>query len=212
MLVKKGIRFQTLDDFNKEYTENMLPNFTRYSAFGTCQEVFRCMLTSVVSRRYTAVTKLMNILTAKELQRRSSASSDPSSRIIVTSLNPGSVNTDGVQSYASRASVGPWLSPLYTLVAKLFFADPVKAAYVYIFAACAKEVRAEKTKDGAAFKWEGAYLQPPGRMGKASKQASQEELAKELWETTERFLGSIGIVLPPVEQDDVLGLVEAEST
>lgn len=141
----------------------------------------------------------MNVLTSKELQRRLAASSTPSERIVVTSLNPGSVKTDGVINYASRESVGPWLSPLYTLIANLLFADPVKAAYVYVFAACAPEVRQERTKEGA-LKWEGAYLQPPGKMGKASEVANDEGLAKELWETTEKLLEGLGITLPPVEE------------
>ena len=143
----------------------------------------------------------MIVLTSKELQRRLTASSSPEERIIITSLNPGSVKTDGVFNYASRDSVGPWLSPLYTLIASALFADPVKAAYVYMFGACARQVREERTESGA-FKWEGAYLQPPGKMGKASEMGCDEELAKELWETTEKFLDGIGITLPPVEEDN----------
>lgn len=151
----------------------------------------------------------MNVLTAKELQRRLARSSPLSSRIVVTSLNPGSVQTEGVYAYASRASVGPFLSPLYTLIARLWFADPVWGAYVYMFGACAREVREERVggEGEESLRWEGAYLQPPGKMGKASEQGCDEGLARELWDTTERFLESIGIVLPPVELEESEELV-----
>lgn len=58
-------------------------------------------------------------------------------------------------------------------------------SYTTVFAAAAKEVVADKAK------WKGAYMQPIARFGKSSKMATSEELAKELWETTERILAQV---------------------
>jgi len=156
-MVAKGTRFASIDDFNREFSDARLPRFARYT-----------------------MTKLMEVLAAKELQRRLDAEGV---FIIVTTICPGSVNTDGVQNYAH--SVGPLLSPIYAAIANLFFTTPAKGAHGAVFAAAAPEVRANPRD------YRGAHIEPRTKLGRASEAAEDPELAKELWETTERILKDI---------------------
>ncbi|KAI0959136.1 hypothetical protein AcW1_004052 [Taiwanofungus camphoratus] len=131
--------------------------------------------------RYST-SKLMGVLYVKELQRKMEAEGVP---IIVMAVHPGIVNTEGVQNYAH--SVGPILSPLYTFIANAVFTPPTKGAYSTVFAAAASEVRTRPEK------YRGAYVVPPGKRGRESKQSQSQELAKELWDTTQKILQDIGV-------------------
>ncbi|PCH41725.1 NAD(P)-binding protein [Wolfiporia cocos MD-104 SS10] len=128
------------------------------------------------------LTKFMGMLYVKELQRRFDTEGVP---IVVLGVHPGVVNTEGVQAYAH--SVGPILSPIYTFIANTFFTSPSKGAYSTAFAAAAPIVRTQ------AEEYRGAYIVPPGKIGKASRRVEDRELAKELWDTTERTLADIGL-------------------
>lgn len=55
------------------------------------------------------------------------------------------------------------------------------------FAAASVEVKADREK------YEGAYLVPYGKIEKGSKEAEDPDLAKELYNTTERILSEIGL-------------------
>ncbi|KZT04392.1 NAD-P-binding protein [Laetiporus sulphureus 93-53] len=156
------VHFRNVEDFNVEYSDYSLPQYQRYS-----------------------LSKLMGILFVKELQRRLDAESSP---IIVMAVHPGVVNTEGVQKYAH--SVGPILSPIYSVIASTFFERPEVGGYAPAFAAVAPVVRAEPRT------YRGAYIVPPGMVGKPSRLAESPELAKELWETTEGILRDLGIDLP----------------
>ncbi len=93
-----------------------------------------------------------------------------------------------MQAYAS--SVGPLLAPLYKLIADLTFTTPTKGAYGPVFAAASPVPRA------APNAYRGAYLKLPGGLVKASPLAGREDLQRELWETTDRFLKGLGLVFP----------------
>jgi hypothetical protein len=68
---------------------------------------------------------------------------------------------------------------------KTFASSPDEGAWTSVFAAASPVVRAELGK------YKGAYLTPVGKVTKASKQAEDPELAKELWASTETFLRDI---------------------
>lgn len=133
------------------------------------------------SNRYN-LSKFMGMLHVKELQRRLDAEGVP---IIVMGVHPGIVNTDGVQAYAHSA--GPVLSPVYTFIANMFFTPPEKGAYSTTFAAVAPAVRTDPDT------YRGAYIVPPGKVAPAGKEVQTAELAKDLWETTERLMEDIGV-------------------
>ncbi|KAI8984862.1 NAD-P-binding protein [Trametes punicea] len=156
------VRFRDLDDLNRDFEDTSFPQLLRYS-----------------------YTKNMQLLFIRELQRRLDAEGIP---ILLIAVDPGEVNTEGVQAYAN--SVGPLLSPMYRLIANLTFATPTKGAYGPVFAAASPVPRAELEA------YRGAYLKPPGRLAKSSPVADREDLAKELWDTTDRFLESLGLELP----------------
>ena len=90
-----------------------------------------------------------------------------------------------MQAYAH--SVGPLLSPIYTLIANLTFAKPTKGAYSTVFAAASPLPR----KDSAKYK--GAFLKNPGTHSSANPVGEKEELRVELWETTEKVLKDLGL-------------------
>ncbi|KAH9947937.1 NAD-P-binding protein [Amylocystis lapponica] len=127
-------------------------------------------------------TKLMGVLYVKELQRRLDVEK---ASITVMAVHPGTANSEGVQSYAH--SVGPILSPLYRAIANLFFPPSWKAAYSTVFAAASPVIHAELDK------YRGSYIVPPGKLARPSKLAENPDLAKELWETTERVLEDLAI-------------------
>ncbi|EMD41123.1 hypothetical protein CERSUDRAFT_103441 [Gelatoporia subvermispora B] len=158
-LVPANTHFRSIDDFNHEFKGARLTRFSRYT-----------------------MTKLMEILYMKELQRRLDAEGVP---IIVLSVCPGSVNTDGVQNYAH--SFGPFVSRLYAGIANILFATPAKGAHSSVFAAAAPVVRANVRE------YRGGFIRPPAQLSKTSKMADDPGLAKELWETTEKILNDIGV-------------------
>ncbi|GBE79047.1 Uncharacterized oxidoreductase [Sparassis crispa] len=159
--VAKTVRFRNIDDFNVSLgaSDSMLARHLRY-----------------------CLSKLMGILHMKELQRRLDSEGVP---IIVLSVHPGIVNTEGVQAFAH--SVGPILSPIFSLIARACFSSPTEGGYSPSFAAAAPVVRAE------AEKYRGAHIVPPGKLGRASALAEDHELAKELWDTTEKILQDNGM-------------------
>ncbi|KAL1939678.1 hypothetical protein VTO73DRAFT_9711 [Trametes versicolor] len=156
------VRFRNLDDLNRDFEDTSFPQLLRYS-----------------------YTKIMQLLFVRELQRRLDDEGVP---ILLIAVDPGEVNTEGVQAYAS--SVGPLLAPLYKLIADLTFTTPAKGAYGPVFAAASPVPRA------APNAYRGAYLKPPGVLVKANPLADRVGLRQELWETTDGFLKGLGLVLP----------------
>ncbi|KAF9486202.1 NAD(P)-binding protein [Pholiota conissans] len=118
--------------------------------------------------RYS-VSKLANTLFANTLARRLS-----SSGIITLSLHPGFVDT----SISTNVSF-PRLTKLFmSVVARA----PDEGAWTSCFAAASPIVRKE------ADKYNGSYLEPPGKITKASDNALDVALQDQLWEVTEKYL------------------------
>lgn len=128
-------------------------------------------------------SKLANILFTKALQKRLNARNVP---ILALALNPGLVCTDGVLN--DVRSQPPIISHIFTMVIRALWAAPSRGALTSIFAATAPVVRDQPQLYG------GAYLQPPGKLGRPpNADARSLELAEELWDTTERLLRDIGV-------------------
>ncbi|KAL7281916.1 hypothetical protein ACG7TL_003382 [Trametes sanguinea] len=158
-LCPHDVRFGSLEDLNRDFANSSLPQFMRYT-----------------------FSKLMQLMFIEELQRRLDENDSP---ILCMATCPGAVNTEGVQAYAH--SVGPILSPLYTLIANLTFATPTKGAYSTVFAA-ASPVPREHVDE-----YRGAFLKNPGMKTAMSPVANNVANLKELWETTERILREAGV-------------------
>jgi len=166
--IPNGIRFRDRDDFNRDFSDIGVSSLKRYG-----------------------MSKLANVLFAKQLQRNLS---EEGSSIIVTAVHPGGVNhgsnTNLEPSAANQellTSVNGMMRILIEVVTKHIFIPTTKGAYTSVFAAAAPEVR-EKPEV-----YKGAYLVPVAKLREASEDATNEELAKELWETTERILSEIGV-------------------
>ncbi|KAL8292823.1 hypothetical protein RQP46_000517 [Phenoliferia psychrophenolica] len=127
------------------------------------------------TRRY-GMSKLANVLFAKELQRRLLADpTDPGSSIISLSLHPGLVATPGTFRMFFWVS---WLVRFWSLT-------PVEGAASPLFAATSPRVR-EKAEE-----YQGAYLGPFGEIWDPSSYAKDEELAKTFWSTSEQVVGDV---------------------
>ncbi|PIL36478.1 hypothetical protein GSI_00167 [Ganoderma sinense ZZ0214-1] len=131
------VRFRTLDDLNRDFEDTMFPQLLRY-----------------------AMTKTMQLLFAKDLQRRLDAAALPRA-ILCLAVDPGEVNTEGVHAYTE--SVGPVLGPLYRAIAHLTFAAPATGALGPLFCAVSPVPRAEPLV------YRGAYLDPPRSSGRAAR-------------------------------------------
>ncbi|KAF8970394.1 hypothetical protein BDZ97DRAFT_1902081 [Flammula alnicola] len=120
------------------------------------------------------ISKLANVLFTNGLQRRIS-----SSNIICMSVNPGLVNTSFVAktSYPRLLGILMWI----------FATAPDEGAYTSCFAAASPFVLQEPKK------YKSAFLEPVGKIGKAGDNALKVELQDQLWETTEKYLESLGL-------------------
>lgn len=79
------------------------------------------------------------------------------------------------------------MSSLLLLLSYVAFNPPEKSAHVIVFAAAAPAVH-ERTKEYA-----GAWIAPSTQVGPVpNKDADSEELAKELWGTTQTILTEVG--------------------
>ncbi|KAG1813703.1 uncharacterized protein BJ212DRAFT_1482598 [Suillus subaureus] len=124
------------------------------------------------------MTKLMNILYAFELQRQLAAVGSP---ITVIAVHPGAVNT-----FSDRPALSNFKFIIKPIVS-LFFLRPDQGAYNSAFAAASEEVSKQREK------YKGTYLTPVGKLTEPTKVAKDEELAKELWDTVDKFLKERGI-------------------
>ncbi|KAI0640561.1 NAD-P-binding protein [Trametes meyenii] len=157
----KDVRFRNLDDFNRDFENTAFPQYNRY-----------------------AFSKGMQLMFVKELQRRLDQEGTP---ILVIAVDPGEVNTEGVQAYAH--SVGGLRSSIYAGIANLTFTTPTKGAYGPVFAAASPVPR------GRVEEYKGAFLRSPGVHSSANPLVLKADLREELWETTEKILRDIGIEL-----------------
>ncbi|KAI0334378.1 NAD-P-binding protein [Cubamyces sp. BRFM 1775] len=127
--------------------------------------------------RYS-LSKLANVLCVKELQRKLKTEDLP---ITVMSVDPGSVMTEGVERDPSMQT--PIFGPLLKIILRRLFLTPSEGGYTSVFAVASPIVFAERAK------YEGAWLEPPGKLGTPpTPHAESTELAAELWKTTETIL------------------------
>ncbi|OJA18621.1 hypothetical protein AZE42_01759 [Rhizopogon vesiculosus] len=125
------------------------------------------------------MSKLANILYASELQRHLTAAGSP---ITVITVHPGAVNT-----FSDRQSLSRFIKFLIMPIVYLFFEHPDKGAYTSAFAAASEEVAKQRDK------YKGTYLVPVGKMAEPTNMARDEVLAKELWDSVEKFLLEKGL-------------------
>lgn len=111
----------------------------------------------------------------RELQKRLNAEG---TAITCIPINPGAVNT-----FASRMPF-PWVA---AVIFALFFEVPEVGAYTSCFAAASPTVRDDPEK------YKGKFMEPVGIITEPSEVAQRDDLAEELWETTERILKEIGV-------------------
>ncbi|KAI0293940.1 hypothetical protein BC826DRAFT_1013377 [Russula brevipes] len=111
-----------------------------------------------------AYTKLANVLWTNELQRRFDAEKIP---ITAMSVHPGNVMSEGNVKLFTSLTLGRLINWGFSL----FFISPHDGGYTPAWAAASRK-----------------YLVPYGNLEEASKDAKREDLAKELWETTEKVL------------------------
>ncbi|KAB8279570.1 hypothetical protein BDV30DRAFT_232711 [Aspergillus minisclerotigenes] len=117
------------------------------------------------------LSKLAMVLFSKEIQRRANEEGIP---MVATSMHPGGVRTDGVTGYFGEGN--DRLKDLLT---------PLDGALTPLFAAAHPLPFIERGKYG------GAYLVPFGDIGKTSEDGDSEQLAKDLWDTSERVLKDV---------------------
>ncbi|KAF8500193.1 NAD-P-binding protein [Russula emetica] len=120
-------------------------------------------------------TKLANVLWTTELQRRFDAENIP---ITAMSIHPGNVMSEGNVKLFTSLTLGRVIYWGFSL----FFISPHDGGYTPAWAAASRQVFEERDK------YKGKYLVPYGVLEDASEDARREDLARELWDTTERVL------------------------
>ncbi|TCD66630.1 hypothetical protein EIP91_001097 [Steccherinum ochraceum] len=158
--VNDTVRFRNREDFNDEHLDAMVPALARYGR-----------------------SKLANVLFVKALQRRLDAEN---SKIVVVSLHPGTVRTDGTINTA-QAFGNVVARHVFKFILTNFSTPVDKGVYTHLFAAVAPEVREHVEL------YKGAYLLPPSVISKPGKLGESQELSEELWKTTEELLQEIGL-------------------
>ena len=148
---------------------------------------------------WAGYTKLANILWTTELQRRFDAENI---RITAMSVHPGNVMSGRLPFFCIQevravmillpfANVTEGNVKLFTSLTfgrvinwgfSLFFISPHDGGYTPAWAAASRRVFEERDR------YKGKYLVPYGDLEDASKDARREDLARELWDTTERVL------------------------
>jgi hypothetical protein len=93
-------------------------------------------------------------------------------------VHPGPVNT-----FSDRL----WFTDVFNILLSPFFYAPDQGAATSCIAAAGPKVREESTK------YEGAYLEPIGRLSEYSKVARNAELGEDLWGLTENILKNMGL-------------------
>ena len=76
---------------------------------------------------------------------------------------------------------------------RIFFLTPEAGSFTSCFAAASPLVKASS-------KYKHAYLVPVGQIGRMGRNGRKNDLAVELWETTEKILGDVGLSCPDISQ------------
>jgi len=132
-------------------------------------------------KRY-GLSKLCNVLWTKELQRRLT---EEGCKITCISLHPGSVYTENVIATAQRFPA--FTRPILLSLSRMVMMDTTQGAGTPVLAATSPEALKNPEK------YKGAYMEPMGKISKASKTAENAALAQELWATTEAMLAEMEI-------------------
>jgi hypothetical protein len=97
----------------------------------------------------------------------------------MTRVNPSPHGIEGLVKIFMSRTFGTLIKWGFSL----FFISPHDGGYTPAWAAASRTVGEERDS------YKGGYLVPYGVIEEASEDARREDLAKELWETTERILG-----------------------
>lgn len=137
-------------------------------------------------------SKLANVLFAKELARRLSGE-----RIFSNSINPGFVNSE-----ISRGSVKsyPCARPIINCINGFFATTTYQGATTPLYAATATEIEENNWRYVALFwiasdssqlmiwMYRGEYFDPIAKHSKPSQLAQNSQLARDLWDFSERII------------------------
>ncbi|KIM99373.1 hypothetical protein OIDMADRAFT_127344 [Oidiodendron maius Zn] len=127
-------------------------------------------------------SKLANILHSKELNRRYGGTETGS--LWTASLHPGTVDTK-LATQATGSSFFQTIFPILRFLGAYSSVDT--AAYTTLYAVASNEFTQ---------KLSGEYLRPVAKLGKASKQANDAVLAKDLWEWTAAEMTKLNLIPP----------------
>ncbi|CAL1696221.1 unnamed protein product [Somion occarium] len=128
-------------------------------------------------KRY-AMSKLANILWTNELQRRYDEKGVP---ITCITIHPGGVLTDSALDQLRKLP----LSGLLIAISRLFSYEPEEGSFTTLYAAASPAVR----QNPAAYR--AKYIAPITKVVEPSTQARNPNLAKTLWNSTEKILKDV---------------------
>ncbi|CAG8686445.1 4931_t:CDS:2, partial [Dentiscutata heterogama] len=117
-------------------------------------------------------SKLANILFTTELNERLLGSN-----VYCNSLHPGVIKTDLWNGLVS--SYGSWIKP-FLYIGTLFMISPEDGALTQLYCATSPEVEEKNLR--------AKYFVPFGELGEPTAQAKDKELAKQLWEFSEKLV------------------------
>ncbi|KXN91094.1 hypothetical protein AN958_02869, partial [Leucoagaricus sp. SymC.cos] len=133
--------------------------------------------------KFYGLSKLANVLHMKHLQERLD-----SQNIDVTciAVDPGAIATENVAGWIDSM---PYLLSIFVwIMVSLFFVSPREGAMNSAFAAASPKVKAR----GKEFK--GVHLTPVGRITTPSRQARDNRLAQELYDTTMEIVSNLNLL------------------
>ncbi|KAG8886143.1 hypothetical protein FRB97_007181 [Tulasnella sp. 331] len=122
----------------------------------------------------TGTTKGLNVMFAKELQRRLDEEKVP---ILSIAIDPGIVDTDGTRKVVRAV---PRLGWLLSPIIKFISVPRCEGGHNPLFAAASPIVRERRAE------FAGAYLAPVGVIASPKKETLDVAAARDLWETSER--------------------------
>ncbi|CAG8665608.1 19466_t:CDS:2 [Dentiscutata erythropus] len=117
-------------------------------------------------------SKLANILFTIELDKRLSGTN-----VYCNSLHPGVIKTELWNGFVS--SWGSWIKP-FLYIGTSFMLTPEEGALTQLYCATSPEIEEKNLH--------AKYFVPYGKLGKPTAQAKNEELAKQLWDFSEKLV------------------------
>ncbi|KAL4261091.1 NAD(P)-binding domain superfamily protein [Pleurotus pulmonarius] len=140
-----------------------------------------------------ARTKVANILFTRRLV--DSVLTPNNIDIMALATHPGAVHTGQQDQF--KEAYGEVLGSVLKSVTVPFMKDPNQGSASTVWAAVSREVDGSDGGGGKA-KWQGSYVTNPGTKSEPTAQASNDQLAKNLWRLSEELiqekLGSDGLL------------------